>query len=180
MHFVQLHQVVVFAERDGPCGADHHQSEDVRIPALEEQEGKEWTEVSRAKRCVSEDDVELEELLVRLGGQVVAVLSLQGRVPGHFALQGFHQFGTAVRGEVAALSGQCLPGCDQDRHLYSGKSSGNVSCQQSTHPNEIWLGDGAKRIQRSCDNTTVFRYLNCFLSFVLRLQTKCNYQRHYV
>jgi hypothetical protein len=142
MHFVQLHQVVVFAERDGPCGADHHQSEDVRIPALEEQE---------------EDDVELEELLVRLGGQVVAVLSLQGRVPGHFPLQGFHQFGTAVRGEVAALGGQCLPGCDQDRHLYSGKSSGNVSCQQSTHPNEIWLGDGAKRIQRSCDNTTVFR-----------------------
>jgi hypothetical protein len=142
MHFVQLHQVVVFAERDGPCGAGHHQSEDVGIPALEEQE---------------EDDVELEELLVRLGGQVVAVLSLQGRVPGHFALQGFHQFGTAVRGEVAALGGQCLPGCDQDRHLYSGKSSGNVSCQQSTLPNEIWLGDGAKRIQRSCDNTTVFR-----------------------
>jgi hypothetical protein len=165
MHFVQLHQVVVFAERDGPCDAGHHQSEDVGIPALEEQE---------------EDDVELEELLVRLGGQVVAVLSLQGRVPGHFPLQGFHQFGTAVRGEVAALGGQCLPGCDQDRHLYSGKSSGNVSCQQSTHPNEIWLGDGAKRIQRSCDNTTVFRYLNCFLSFVLRLQTKCNYQRHYV
>jgi hypothetical protein len=125
MHFVQLHQVVVFAERDGPCDAGHHQSEDVGIPALEEQEGKEWTEVSRAKRCVSEDDVELEELLVRLGGQVVAVLSLQGRVPGHFPLQGFHQFGTAVRGEVAALSGQCLPGCDQDRHLYSGKSSGN-------------------------------------------------------
>jgi hypothetical protein len=110
MHFVQLHQVVVFAERDGPCDAGHHQSEDVGIPALEEQE---------------EDDVELEELLVRLGGQVVAVLSLQGRVPGHFALQGFHQFGTAVRGEVAALGGQCLPGCDQDRHLYSGKSSGN-------------------------------------------------------